>query len=114
MRNLDQAKAASSIFQEVVNKEITKAPGELQEAKDELVKLHAELDCVPLPSLAGAEDLEFTPYEDRSPPDVPAPGASEVADQFGLMLDSSAAVLASIDEGGENLKEAEPAKNKSA
>ena len=46
MRNLDQAKAASSIFQEVVNKEITDATAELQEAKDELVKLQAELDTV--------------------------------------------------------------------
>ena len=106
LRNLDQAKAASSIFQEVVNKEIVDALVELQEAKDELAKLQAELDSVPLPSLAGAEDLEFTPYDDRSPPDAPAPETSEFANQISSMLDSSEAVLASIDEAGESSKEA--------
>ena len=49
MHNLDQAKAASSIFHEVVNEEIIDATVELQKAKDELAKLQAELDGVPLP-----------------------------------------------------------------
>ena len=114
MRNLDQAKVASLIFQEVVNEEITDAPAELQEAKDEMAKLQAEIDGVTLPSLAGAEDLEFTPYEDRSPPDVVMSEGSDVADQFGSMVGSSDAVLASIDEAAEGSKEAEPAKVKSA
>ena len=69
---------------------------------------------MPLPSFTGAEDLEFTPYEDRSPPDMVMSESADMADQFGSVLDNSEAVLASIDESGETLKGEESAKDKSA
>ena len=114
MRHLDQVKSATMIFKEIVDKRIADLDAELKNAESELVKYQAELNSVPLPSLAGAEDLEFTPYDERSPPEAMLPEVAEVPDQFGSMLGSSADVFASIDEVGENSKGDESAKKTSA
>ena len=100
VRRLDQCRAAAGVLEDVVAGELDDATEVLQEAKDDIAKFTADLSADPLPDLAGAEDVIFTPYSERISPDG---GSEDVSvamdiDQYGS---NTGLAMAGIPEGTE-------------
>ena len=100
VRKLDQCRALAEVLEDVVASELDDAPEVLQEVKDDIAKFTADLSAEPLPDLAGAEDVIFTPYSERISPDG---GSEDVSvamdiDQYGS---NTGLAMAGIPEGTE-------------
>ena len=57
------------MLKDVVQNELEDAPGDLQEAKDDIDKFTSAIFVEPLPSLTDVEDVIFTRYSERVFPD---------------------------------------------